>query len=257
MLGGTTMKKFLYLLPIIFLSIIPISPPLNNTSYNDKASIMTTSLSDSSIKFMSKEIQSKDSFLELNLKYPVLSGLENKTKQDQINAVFKNYIDKISNEMKKCSLKNSKNNTENQTPLTPYTATTDFEVKHIGKSIISLYINYYQYTGGAHGMHGKKPFNFDLTSGRQLELKDIFKIGTDYKKLLSVEIEKQMKQKQVHYFDDAAYTIKSLPNTQPFYFTNTGIVIYYGLYEITPYADGPQEFTIPYDYVKDYLIVSP
>lgn len=97
-------------------------------------------------------------------------------------------------------------------------------------------------------------YHLDKTTGNIVELSDLFRENSDYVKVLSDEIKKQMEKRMEadetqSYFcgeewGDAAFE-KIKPN-QNFYFNEDGnLVIAFDEYEVAPGYMGIQEFTIP------------
>lgn len=121
---------------------------------------------------------------------------------------------------------------------------------------LSVYIDKYEFTGGAHGSTVRSSDTWELSSGTNIPLYTFFKRGTDYERLLTEEIIKQaeynMKQNPGIYFDDYKNLILKNFNQQNFYLTPQGLVIYYQQYDIAPYSTGIVEFTIPYKTIGWY-----
>ena len=42
---------------------------------------------------------------------------------------------------------------------------------------------------------------------------------------------------------------------QTFFFTEEGLLLYYNVYEIASYADGPKQLLLPYEEVAPYLAI--
>lgn len=108
----------------------------------------------------------------------------------------------------------------------------------------------YQFTGGAHGFTTRLAFNYNLNSGKRIGYKDLFEPCVDYKNIIISEVSRRIEMNPQNYFDDALETVKKFTDEQPFYIKKRGIVVYYGLYEIAPYAAGIQEFFIPFSAFK-------
>lgn len=116
-----------------------------------------------------------------------------------------------------------------------------YEIKNNQRQVLSLtFSNYTYHDQTAHGMTYFRSLTFDLKKGKQCQLRDLFKPEVDYMKKLSEIIKMQMKQRDIpllHEFN----TIK--PN-QDFYIADKTLVIYFQLYEITPYVFGFPMFPI-------------
>lgn len=117
----------------------------------------------------------------------------------------------------------------------------EFEIKTNERNILSLTLTVYAFTGGAHGMTIVKSLSFDITTGKQYELKDLFKPGSDYVTVLSTMIEKKIKDWKIQLLGE----FTKIRSDQDFYLADHSLVIYFQLYEITPYVWGFPYFPIP------------
>ncbi|MGQ4670988.1 hypothetical protein ACUIJ5_18455 [Bacillus toyonensis] len=70
-------------------------------------------------------------------------------------------------------------------------------------------MNYYQYTGGAHGLYTWKANTFDLNEKKLLRLDDLFQQEDKYKEVIRAEIVRQIKQNESIYFPDATEKVMS------------------------------------------------
>ena len=124
-----------------------------------------------------------------------------------------------------------------------------FELKNNQRSILSLNIIVYSFTGGAHGMTTIKSLTFDTKTGKQYELKDLFKKGSDYEKRLSDIINQRIKDWDIQLLEP----FKGIRSDQDFYIADTSLVIYFQLYEITAYVWGFPYFPIPIKDLADII----
>ncbi|UGB33242.1 DUF3298 and DUF4163 domain-containing protein [Metabacillus sp. B2-18] len=125
-----------------------------------------------------------------------------------------------------------------------------YEIKNNQRQVLSLSLSNYTYHyHAAHGMTYLKSLTFDLEKGKQCQLKDLFKPGADYVKRLSDIISLQIKQRDLPLLNDFT-TIKP---TQDFYIADKALVIYFQLYEITPYVYGFPMFPISVYDIQDLI----
>ncbi|MUT67371.1 DUF3298 and DUF4163 domain-containing protein [Paenibacillus sp. NEAU-GSW1] len=115
-----------------------------------------------------------------------------------------------------------------------------YEVKTNEKDILSLSLYNYAYTGGAHGLTLQQPLTFKVSTGQSYVLSDLFKPGSDYVNRLSDIISEQIKERDIS-------TIEPFDKIRPdqyFYIADRSLVIFFALYELTPYAYGFPYFPI-------------
>lgn len=125
-----------------------------------------------------------------------------------------------------------------------------YEIKNNQRQVLSLSLSNYTYHyHAAHGMTYIKSLTFDLQRGKLCELKDLFKPGSDYVQRLSTIIHMQIKQRNIQILGE--FTIIR-PN-QDFYIADKVLVIYFQLYEITPYVFGFPMFPISVYDIQDIV----
>ncbi|KAA0965058.1 DUF3298 and DUF4163 domain-containing protein [Sporosarcina sp. ANT_H38] len=124
-----------------------------------------------------------------------------------------------------------------------------FELKNNQRGILSLNLIVYSFTGGAHGMTTIKSLTFDTKTGKQYELKDLFKKGSDYEKKLSDIINQRIKDWNIQLLEP----FTEIRSDQDFYIADTSLVIYFQLYEITAYVWGFPYFPIPIKDLADII----
>lgn len=126
----------------------------------------------------------------------------------------------------------------------------NFEIKNNQRGILSLNLIVYSFTGGAHGNTIIRSLTFDTKTGKQYELQDLFKPGSDYVKKLSDIIRVDIAKWDVQLLDPPFTVIRP---DQDFYIADTSLVVYFQLYEITPYVWGFPYFPIPILDIADII----
>lgn len=125
-----------------------------------------------------------------------------------------------------------------------------FEIKNNQRDVLSLSLSNYAYHyHAAHGMTYIKSLTFDLKKGKQCELKDLFKPGSSYVEKLSDLISKQIVLRDVPILN----SFSKIKPDQDFYIADKSLVIYFQLYEITPYAFGFPMFPISVYEIQDII----
>lgn len=127
-----------------------------------------------------------------------------------------------------------------------YYSTSRYRVEVNERGVLSLSIQVLSHlAGAAHPMTYRKSLSFDLTTGRLYELGDSFRINSRYIYKLSQGIKHQIQEQDVPLTTE----FKRIIYDQDYYLTKENLVIYFQLYEYTPYAYGMPEFTFPYEQV--------
>ena len=114
----------------------------------------------------------------------------------------------------------------------------------------------YQYSGGAHGLANFSYLVIDTDKSEVVSLKDLFKEQVDYRSIINEQISQMIKTREAQgeFFFTGSDGFQSISETQPFYINEQGdLVIVFNVYEIAPYAAGPQYFVIPHILLSSYL----
>ncbi|WP_284035436.1 DUF3298 and DUF4163 domain-containing protein [Neobacillus sp. 114] len=125
-----------------------------------------------------------------------------------------------------------------------------FEMKNNQRTVLSLNLSNYTYhEHAAHGMTYIKSLTFDFQKETLVQLKDLFKPGSDYIKRLTTLIQEQIKKRDIFLLGD----FTGIKPDQDFYIADKTLVIYFQLYDITPYAFGFPIFPISVYELMDIL----
>ncbi|WP_075619895.1 DUF3298 and DUF4163 domain-containing protein [Paenisporosarcina indica] len=168
--------------------------------------------------------------------YPFVVGLGNQQAEIKINAAIVDTLNKILVEL-------GFHSPSLQEML------GEFEIKTNERGIFSLSLSVYSFTGGAHGMTIIKSLSFDVSSGQLYELSDLFKPNSDYVTKLSSIIAGKIKDWKTLLLEP----FSKISNNQDFYLADHSLVIYFQLYEITPYVAGFPYFPIPILDIQDII----
>lgn len=112
-----------------------------------------------------------------------------------------------------------------------------------------LYENYGYAQGAAHGITYQSSQTFNLEDGTEYQLADLFKPGSDYIGRLSDIIKREFKERDIPMITE----FQSIGENQPFYLTDQAVVVYFQLYEYTPYVYGFPTFEIPFKEMMDII----
>lgn len=120
--------------------------------------------------------------------------------------------------------------------------------------ILSTQLDIYSYYGGAHGTSQVISITANTSTGEIYEFKDLFKEGSDYNTVITDLILEEIDRTSEWYFPDYKETIIGKEGNYEFYIDGDKLVIYFGLYDIAPYAAGIRHFIIDSEDIKDILI---
>lgn len=121
--------------------------------------------------------------------------------------------------------------------------------------VLSVALNSYAYTGGAHPNFFLDLINFDLATGKKLTLSDIFtnldqlKVVVENKFREVREIDAKTSISEAGFFWGEPFTLP-----ESFALQEEGVYFYYNPYEAAAYALGATEFTIPYDDLEEVMV---
>lgn len=197
-----------------------------------------------SIKVTTKEVKEESATLKVHLKIPVFSGLKNQEVQTALNAMLEKEALDFKKEVAAGLSEYLKEAEEYDFTPNPFGADTEFEICTKGQEVLSFYVDYYQYTGGAHGGTARIAYNIDLETGKNLGLKELFKSGYDYRAVINKEVRRQISLTPDEYFDgDIGFN--GINDETFYYIKDQSLVVYFQQYEIAAYARGIPEFSIP------------
>ena len=148
---------------------------------------------------------------------------------------------------------------ENSDETAPYSYEIEIRLEEQTDQYVTLSINTYSYTGGAHGSSMNYSINFAKTYNDQ--------VAYTINQKMTQSIQPLLRQGVIEYFKEQGETISDadlnnvlfidnntipLPAMSPV-LTTKGLRFEYQQYEIGPYAIGMVNFTLPYKDVKGYM----
>ena len=129
------------------------------------------------------------------------------------------------------------------------------EISYQNKKIINIKIEYYLFTGGAHGYFGMKSLFFDIQTGKELTQEDLLTDNKEFTLFAEKKFREKFQINENRHINSKGFMFENdvfhLPNN--IFFTETGILLVYNSYEIASYADGIQDVFIPFEEVKPFF----
>jgi hypothetical protein len=124
-----------------------------------------------------------------------------------------------------------------------------FEIKNNQRGILSLVLVGLAEFGGAHPMTKALSLTMDTATGQNYALHQLFHQDGRYSEIINAEIQRQIVQRQIPLLEG----FKGISANQDYYVSDSILVIYYQLYELSPYAAGFPYFPIPLYMLSDVI----
>lgn len=202
------------------------------------------------MNFINKNILEKELFydntliLKYHIEYPSIPS----------NIEFNNYNQRIAINLKNRSegelydeaIQTYKYNKENGYPVMVYEVYQTFEITLNTWNSLSLYIDEYVFTGGAHGNTIRTSQTWNLYQNCMVPLESFFRNNPYFMVDILKEVNNQIANNKEIYFEDSCNLVLQTFNPRNFYLVPQGIIIYFQQYDIAPYSSGIRTFLIRY-----------
>lgn len=189
--------------------------------------------------------KSEKDVYQLEADIPILINLDSKEIQEKYNNLFRDNILTFIEYTIEMAKDNEHSFEGTDFPKREFVGKVNFDLKNSDK-ILSIKINYYQYTGGAYGNPYSLSYNIDLTTGKDLELVDFLQKQNMSLKDVEAVIKSEIENQPEIFFQSNDYSFQELAADQFYYLEDDKIVIYFQPYAIAPYSSGMPEFKIEY-----------
>lgn len=184
---------------------------------------------------------------DIRINRPQFIGFDEKETEDLINQRIVKDINEYAYNMRFI-----KEVEEGEERVSAYSFFIEPKVLTNENGILSIGLDIYEYSGGAHGNYWSQFYNFDLLRGKEVELKDFFKEDVNYLELIYKNIFEQIKENEVWNVNLKEYFYKD--KVEPIFFIRDGkIYAYFSVYALGSYADGEHIFEIPLKSVEGKL----
>lgn len=256
-------EKYTDVAPIIInnRTYIPIRVLAENIGFSvkwdgDSKTVILNAIEENPINL--SNIEDNDSFDDciINVNYPKFDGLENKTIEDKINNIFKEYAIGFKEERLKDieefkEFRSSEVLDADERSDVLYGVWVYYSVTYNQKDFISVVFDSMYSFGGAHPANYKESYIINIKTGEQYRLYDFFKqfsenqIKPEYEEMLKSEIANFVKP----YMDDYVSNtiLEPLYYSQYCYLSNDGIVLFIPPDKELPHVYGSPEVIILYD----------
>lgn len=194
----------------------------------------------------------EDTSAYIRIYYPQISGLSDQAIQRKINSFLESefmqskswYDDFIAD-------------TDYSAEFPPdwvFTFETDYRVTYNRNDFLSIVLDYYEFTGGAHGNYYSIGYNIRLSDGKSLTLSDIIKENS-LDALSEFAVEEILTMYEANSLIEAGLFEDELNLTyeQDFYIKPGALVLQFDPYEIAPFAMGSIEVELHFEKIKNIL----
>src|SRR5690606_5154581 len=137
----------------------------------------------------------------------------------------------------------------------PWEASVKGRVVHEDERIVTLEVNSYSFTGGAHGYASTSYLNFDKKNGRELDNVELFSDLPGFQELVEARFREQEKIPAQGNINATGFMFEGDSFHLPLNigYTENGLRLLYNQYEVASYADGPIELILPYEGANPFL----
>jgi len=205
--------------------------------------------------------QIKESFkakrLDVTAEYPELTGGPNVS---GFNQIVKTRVTKVINEFKKEVLAMTAEDLK-MLPAGMYIEIS-YDIDYADNDLISVRFLESTFTGGAHPNYQYFTITYDLKTGKELKLAELFKPGASYLETVSAYAIKDLQSRKMPDSDenmglaqdgfDEGATPKA-ENYLRWNSTKKGLMFTFDPYQVGPYAAGSQFVIVPYAKLKEII----
>mgnify|MGYP001397345895 CR=1 FL=1 len=136
-----------------------------------------------------------------------------------------------------------------------YDVDTFMQVSYQSETLVSIELNYYLFTGGAHGINGTRFINFNAKTGDLLPNETLFNSSEEFIAFCENKFRAMFQIPEDRSINATGFWFErdSFQLPENIGFTETEMILHYNQYEIASYAEGPIILTIPIEEVEQYL----
>jgi hypothetical protein len=128
-------------------------------------------------------------------------------------------------------------------------------VTYEDNELLTIELQSYLFTGGAHGYGSTNFLNFNKKRGKEMDDWELFKdkkgfvqyAETQFRLHQNIPVNKPINSTGFMFENDHFYLPENIG------FTEKGLKLLYNQYEVASYADGPIELTLPYKDIQKFL----
>jgi hypothetical protein len=208
-------------------------------------------------KLTSKSFAEKNKLkrFEINIEYPELSGV-NPAIAAKFNQLSKARAMKGVANFRKEMMQLTKEDLKYLPEGMNNYLETGYGIEWATNDVISIQFTDSFFTGGAHPNSASSTLNFDLKTGKEIMLADLFVPNSNYLKVISDHTIAELKTKLTEMSDDEWISNGAGANAENYAswnLTKKGLMVNFDPYQVAAYAAGPQFVIIPYNKLSGIL----
>lgn len=129
-------------------------------------------------------------------------------------------------------------------------ATSSYDTSVNQNDILSLtFENYTYWEGAPHGITIMRAITVNLETGQRYQFWQLFDPRTNWKAQINAIIRAQIAERQI----PMLRPFEGVTDKEEYFLTNKSLVIFYQIYDYTPYVYGILEFEIPYNQIENII----
>lgn len=210
--------------------------------------------------FCEEDMDGKNSFASMTIRYPKVSFSNNDTAEKAINSYFYELVEQTRTTMdsfaatakQEYQLSQNKDNDYNS----GYYVKLNVKNQGICGRVLSFTIDTTTFSGGAHPETYRSGVNFDLEQGDILTYKDIVTDEKEFHSFAKNYLIKALQTSTLYsvLFEDYQDAVDNFLCEGSFTLTQRGLDFWCNPYLAWPYSGGIHRFTIPYEDMDRYLV---
>jgi Protein of unknown function (DUF3298)/Deacetylase PdaC len=209
------------------------------------------------VKIVDKTIKETDKAKrsELQSIYPEITSSDSASAK-KFNELVKSRVVAANNEYRGFLAEMTDEDIKSLSPGISLSNEVSYDVALANNDFISLTLNNYTFTGGAHGGTSSSTINYDLKNNRELALADIFEPNSNYLKVISDYSIADLSKRLTDMSDEewiGRGAGAEADNFASWNLTKKGLMFTFDQYQVAAYAAGPQTVIIPYNDLKSVL----
>ena len=144
-----------------------------------------------------------------------------------------------------------------QDSLPSWEAQAAIKINYQAAKLLNITLDYYLFTGGAHGYGATESLLFNPANGRTYKLTEVLSNTAKHSELVEAKFRVQLKITAKTSLTEAGYFFADDTFVLPknFIFSDKGIQFHYNTYEVACYAQGPIDVLISYDEVGNLFLL--